>query len=107
MSKKKKKAAGRGKGAAPPSRLKDRLREVESLLRRGKWVEAGERLEALDEQYGGPAEVLALCLEVAGQLRDFPQQLRVAERLVALRPDDPALRLQLAAAYVNNSWMAL
>src|SRR5438093_861169 len=107
MSKKKKRAAGRPKRKVPPSRLMDRLREVETLLRRGKWVEADERLAALDQQYGGPAEVLTLRMQVAVQLQDFQTQLHVAERLAALRPDDPMLQLQLAAAYLNNSWSAL
>jgi tetratricopeptide (TPR) repeat protein len=107
MSKKKKGPRGRPKGKGAHARLREQLGEVETLLRRGKWVEADERLEALDRQCGGPAEILALRLQVAVQLKDFATQLEVTERLVALLPDDPMLQLQLAAAYVNNHWSAL
>jgi tetratricopeptide (TPR) repeat protein len=105
---KKKNQKGRSrKGGAASSRLGARLREVRAMLDQGDWVQADDRLLELDEQYGGPSEVLELRYLVAAQLKDLRIKEWLAERIRAQNPHSPEWQLQLAVTYLEQGRHAL
>jgi predicted Zn-dependent protease len=83
------------------------LDEAQSLARRGQWGEADALLRELARTHPRQPDVLTTWLDLARRCRDYRGYLEACDLLVALRPDDPMLRLARAGAYLSNSWPAL
>ncbi len=92
---------------AAPEPLIEGVAEAESLAEEGRWDEACEVLEELDESYPNRVEVLGELVNVYGQLEDAPRLQQTCERLAKLVPPDPELMLILATAYLLNFYPAL
>src|SRR5262249_36244469 len=80
--------------AAPPPAAAE-------LIERGRFQEAEELLATLEYHHLNQSDVLALRLSVAVKVEDLPTQQEACERLIALRPDEPKLRLLLAGSYLQ------
>jgi predicted Zn-dependent protease len=107
-AKKKKRRPGRPAKRAPLSpKVGRQLDEAQSLARRGQWGEAEALLRELARAHPKQPEVLTTWMDLARRCRDYRGYLEACDRLVALRPDDPMLRLARAGAYLSNSWPAL
>jgi tetratricopeptide (TPR) repeat protein len=92
---------------AAPEPLIEGLEEAEGLLSEGRWGEAREVLEGLDERYPNRMEVLGGLLNVYAEVKDMARHQRTVERLVALSPPDPELTQVLASSYLLNFRPAL
>jgi predicted Zn-dependent protease len=108
MARKKKRRPEPPAKRAPLSpKLARQLDEAEALARRGKWDEADRQLRELSRAHPRQPDIPACWAKLANRVKDLRSYLEACERLVALRPGDPDLRLALAAAYLRNSWPAL
>jgi tetratricopeptide (TPR) repeat protein len=76
--------------------------EALELLEDERWPEACDRLEALVARYPHQVEVLRALNAVYFELQDTVGLERTCERLLKLTPDDPAVMLGLAGAYLTN-----
>lgn len=93
--------------ARPSPRLLVELGEVETMRRRKQWAEMRQALAALDQRYPNNVDVLTGLVNLAYDLKDTQAYQRAAERLIALKPDDPDVTLGLAGAYMTNLHPAL
>jgi tetratricopeptide (TPR) repeat protein len=84
-----------------PKRL-HQLEEAVDLMRRHRWVEAREFLEAFDRRYPSQEEVLRPLLNVYHHLLDYKRYQATCERLLQLNPNDPDVTLLLAGAFLKN-----
>ena len=85
-----------------PWQLQDGLDQADAFMSRGRWVEAREILEPLDQRYPNRYEVLAGLSNVYHELRDHRRYLDVCAQLARLAPRDPEIHLMLAGAYLIN-----
>jgi predicted Zn-dependent protease len=94
-------------GPAPPAKLVAGLQEVGALLRRRRWDEARQVLQALDRRYPKRKEVLILLAEVSMRLGDAAAWQAVSQRLLALAPGSADATLMLGRAYLANGRLFL
>jgi tetratricopeptide (TPR) repeat protein len=95
------------RATAPNPRLSEALDQVDSLMERGHWDRARERLEDLIHTYPQRPEPLRKMIEVAVNLDDTHLYQQGCEALFALCPDDRDLPFMLARAYGRNRWLGL
>jgi tetratricopeptide (TPR) repeat protein len=104
---KKKRGPGRQRSRTLPGKLANQLGEVGELLRRQRWVEARDRLEALDKRFPNQRDVVFGLVEVYQRLQDFRQLEVACERLSKLMPNDAEVALALGKAHLRNYHPAL
>src|SRR5438309_4693457 len=92
---------------ALPKQLALRWDEAERLQEKGRWDEAREILEELNQRYPNRVEVLASLAIVYLKQGENVAYLSVCEQVARLRPHDPAVRLGLIGAYARNDRSAL
>jgi predicted Zn-dependent protease len=103
-----KKRRPKRKGAsALPSKLVAGLQEAETLVRRKRWDEARDVLQALDRQLPKRKEVLLALAHVSLKLGDTRTWQDVSERLLALAPNSADGTFMLAQAYLANNRLFL
>jgi len=100
MSKRKR----RGARSAPwPSvTLLTGLAETEQLMEEERWVEARERLDALDRRFPRQPDVLVFLVNVCLELGDMEGYQAACERLLEVDPENADAVLGLAGACLGN-----
>jgi tetratricopeptide (TPR) repeat protein len=107
MAKKKKPRRPARKPARPLSKhLVEGLDRAQSLMNRGRTIEARDLLQELDARYPRREEVLGLLVNVTHDLQDAPGFLEACQRLVAVRPSAD-FTLMLGGAYLLSGFAAL
>jgi predicted Zn-dependent protease len=86
----------------PEQSFLNRLREVDSLIERKRWVEARDLLQSLDERFPNREEIMRELLNVYAELKDMHRYQPLCERLLKLHPGDPDLTLAYAGACMGN-----
>src|SRR4051794_1022058 len=102
MSKKKRKEKTLPQQKQLSAKQADRLYDAVSLVRRGRWAEAGEELARLDHEHPDVPDVLMARLEYAQAVKDLNLCEDVAARLLPLRPRDAELMLFTAETHTLN-----
>ncbi|MBI4494055.1 MAG: tetratricopeptide repeat protein [Chloroflexi bacterium] len=88
--------------ATSSQQLVSELGRAHGLVRRRRWTEARDLLEALSRRYPQEAEILTALVNVYYELRELRGYQRACERLLELMPDDPEILTRLAGAYLTN-----
>ena len=88
-----------------PGRIEQTLIKIQPLLARGEWDLVINQLEELHRQF--PSNVVALTALVhACQAANYLQHyLRYSRKLHALQPEEGAVVLGLAGAYMTNEYL--
>ena len=101
MSKKKRRPDLQLKGFGSQPLLVN-VSKAEAMMRRGRWHEAQEVLESLDQQYPDRVEVVKALVNLYHEIGNLPHYQLACSRLSHLKPDDPEITLMLAGSYAAN-----
>lgn len=107
MAKKKKLKLKPRPAQQQPARLTEGLREARALVTRGKWDDAVDGLEELDDHYPGRPAILGLLADAYFQLGETVHMLEVAEEWRKAAPNDPAALFSLMRGYAAMEYPAL
>jgi tetratricopeptide (TPR) repeat protein len=83
------------------------LYEVDKMLESGRYVEARNELQQLDQQFPDNEDVLRELVNACYELNDSAGYQYAIERFSKIMPDDPDVFLGLAGAYMSNLRMTL
>jgi predicted Zn-dependent protease len=97
----------KSKARSVSPRLAEALSEIDQLMRRGRAIEAEQRLVQLERQYPHHPDVLGFHINVAAQLGDFAVHQSLCQQLLLLQPDRSDVHLVLAGAYLRGDRPAL
>ncbi|HET6884567.1 MAG TPA: tetratricopeptide repeat protein [Pirellulales bacterium] len=87
--------------------IKSALHQAWQKTQQGRWQEAADVLEQLDQRQPGQPEVLKRLAEIYPQLGRFNRAQAVAARLIELNQESADVTLLMAGACLNNLRLAM
>jgi tetratricopeptide (TPR) repeat protein len=96
-SKKKSLQKHTGFGALP---LIPQLRQAETFMAQGQWLEARYTLNALSLDYPENVDVLLNLIDACYEVKDVPGYTRACEMLLAVQPNNADISYSLAGGYI-------